>query len=105
MKKLLVLLLAITTSTTFCTVRWDNQRRVYYSENAPSNVNQDEYDELVYGIELRYPQGVLSLSVHQLAVIFATLKMRGTPAALQVIRDTEEVIQAYKKDMKHLQCL
>ena len=46
MKKLLFILTIIASSTTFCTLMFDQQTNIYYSANAPKNVNQSEYHNL-----------------------------------------------------------
>ena len=105
MKKLLILLLIASSSATFCTLRFDRQTRKYRSDNAPRNVNQDEYNEIMCDLELTCPQGILNLTAHELVLLFGNLRAQGTPAALQVIRDIEEAIKMYKEDLKRIQNL
>lgn len=103
MKKLLIFLLLASSSTAFGTLRYNPKTRIYHSENAPRNVNQKEYNALIHYFATS--RGILNMSSYELAALFIELRSVGTPAALQIIRDTEEGLKEYKKEIKRIQNL
>lgn len=95
MKKLFVFLTVIAASTIFATLKYNPMTDRFYSENAPKNVDQDKYGELFEIIEIEY---IFNLTNHQLAQLFAILRIEGGPEGLQAIHDIEEVVQMYREE-------
>ena len=103
MKKIIILLLAITSSNAFCALKFDQRTKRYYSEPASSKVDQNEYHNLVCDLEkVISPRSFFELTAVELAVLFTQLKAIGTPAALQIIRDIEQGIKTRKKEIRRI---
>ena len=115
MKKLFMILTIIISSTTLATLKYDPMTKCFYSKNAPKNVNQAEYHKIIcemtevmsalFMIQSIGTEGILKFTDHNLAFIFTCLKRKETPTALQVIKDIEEFIKEYRKNIKHVQNL
>jgi hypothetical protein len=105
MKKLLFLFLVIAPSTTFCGLKYDQKKYRFYSDKAPKNVNQDEYNGLVQQFINLYSADFLQGTIEEWVGMFAALRIIGTPAALQLMRDLEEMIKICKQDMQRLKNL
>lgn len=105
MKKLLIFLLTMSASIAFGTLKYNQKTSRYYSENAPKNVNQEEYHGLVCLFNLLHPQGMNEMMPSDWADIFTALRMVGTPAALRLIHDYEEMIKQYNRELARIRSL
>jgi hypothetical protein len=106
MKRLLVLLTIIASSTTFATLKYDPMTDRVSSVNAAKNVDQNEYHNLAAHILMSIrPRNIYQLSNHEIAEWFSYLKACGTPAAKQLIRDLEELLKEHKKNIARVQKL
>ncbi|MFI5332880.1 MAG: hypothetical protein ACHQVS_02140 [Candidatus Babeliales bacterium] len=105
MKKLLIATMLIISTPVLAELAFYHNG-VPYSRGAASNVNQQEYQWLFgYCLQHFYPRGYAELSAYELSVIFRYLKGIGTPAALRLIHDLEEMIKEGRKDMKRIEKL
>jgi hypothetical protein len=105
MKKIIILLLALTSSSTFCALRFNPHTKRYYTD-ASSKVDQNEYHAIVCDLQqVIQPRTFFELTALELAVLFTQLKSIGTPAALQIIRDIEQGIKERNKEVKRIQRL
>lgn len=87
----------------FCTLRYDEKTDRVYSENAPKNVDQNEYNNLLLEVMNNYkPRGFVQLTTTEYAAIFSWLRIRGTPTALWLIHDLEELIKAIKREVERI---
>jgi|GEM_PF-3900068 hypothetical protein len=107
MKKAITLLLTISASaTTFATLKYDPMTDRISSENAPKNVDQNEYNNILQVFLANIgPRTIYQLSNYELATFFSYLQSVGTPTALQLIRDIEELIKEHRKNIQRLQNL
>jgi hypothetical protein len=104
MKKIIILL-AITSFTTFCGLRFNPRTKRYYTD-ASTKVDQNEYHNLVCDLEkVIHPRSFFELTALELAVLFTQLKSIGTPTALQIIRDIEQGIKDRNKEIRRIQRL
>jgi hypothetical protein len=80
-------------SVAMAEIAYDEKTNKLYSKNASSDVNPDEYDLLASDALAICARagGLVRMNPADLAVIFGTLRMKRTPAALRLIHDLEEL--------------
>ena len=101
MKKLLLyaLVALLSCSSIVARLRYNMDKELYYSENAPKNVNQKEYNALVTVI-VEYCQENPNINLD--AYIMAQLKILGSPASLRLANDLKRLAKETYGDLNKL---
>lgn len=106
MKKLLIAYLLLVSSVAVGEFVYDEKTNAYSSKGASRDVDQAEFNEICYiFVRSCYPRGILDLTTHELALFFAGLRIKGTPAALRFIHDAKEMIKIARADFRSLENL
>jgi hypothetical protein len=90
-------------------LRYEAKNGTFYSEGAPKNVNQEEYNELAtelsQWLKIYHPDFIFYPIDQRLQIDFiliSQLKKVGTPAALRLIHDLEKLIKETKNDLNRI---
>jgi len=101
MKKLIIaLVLSLSTSTIFAEVAVNTKTGKFYSKNAPKNINQEEYHQIWVSM-IQWAKS--NPYIHDFdKVLFMHLRTIGTPTAIRVIHDLQQLHKEAIKDLKKL---
>lgn len=106
MRKLLISCLVLVSSFAVAELAVNEATGKFYSKGASSKVDQNEYHNLFLEyVAYANQRGPGPLSSADIAVYFVRLKTSGTPAALRLKHDLEELIKIVRADMRRIEKL
>ena len=103
MKRLLIAYLVFLSSAAVAEFAYDEKTNIFSSTGASQDVDQAAFNELCHVFV--DPINLLNLKTHEIATLFAILRIDGTPVALRFIHDVEEMIKTARADFKSLENL